>query len=118
MSTTQLNARLNCDLKTAGDAALSQIGFSPTQAVRALWEKAARRGEDLEQVEQLLSSASRETAHDAQANPDDIVREGWALIDEARAALGIGASEARELPSDDELLADALYDRMAERGLA
>lgn len=33
----QMNTRLERSIKTGGDAILSQCGYSPSQAVRALW---------------------------------------------------------------------------------
>ena len=54
-SIVQINARLEQPLKQAGNDALASIGFSPSEAIRALWEKAARRGKDLEEVQMLLS---------------------------------------------------------------
>ena len=44
-STVQVNARMSRQLRNEGDAALARIGLSPTQAIRALWEKASRLGE-------------------------------------------------------------------------
>ena len=56
----QLNVRMNKALKDRGTAALSEIGFTPSEAVRALWEKAALRGNDLQAVDELLSGNGRE----------------------------------------------------------
>ena len=41
-ASSQLNVRIDSDLKRAGDAVFTSIGLSPSQAVRALWELAAR----------------------------------------------------------------------------
>ena len=43
---TQINARIAADLKARGDAALQDAGFSPTQAIRALWDFAAEHADD------------------------------------------------------------------------
>ena len=115
----QLNARIDREVKAAGDSALSLIGLSPSQAVRALWEKAARRGKDLAEVDKLLSPATeRETRECALDEMQDVVRQGWEFMDGVYASLGIEPSAERDLPSDDDLLENALYERMAERGLA
>ena len=84
-ATVQLNARLDRELKESGDAALSLIGFTPTQAVRALWEKAARRGKDLEEVAKLLCPSSEDTALPA----DDPIIQGRLFMEEAYKSLGI-----------------------------
>lgn len=117
-ATTQLNARLDRDLKSSGDAALLLIGLSPTQAVRALWEKAAKRGKDLEQIAALLSPESCQTEQLEQEEATDIVRTGWAYMDDAYESLGIDLSTKHNFPSDDEMLEDALYEKLVERGLA
>ena len=115
----QLNARIDRELKAAGDSALSLIGLSPSQAVRALWEKAARRGKDLEEVAQLLSpSAQRGSNAGASDEAQDVIRQGWELMDGVYASLGVDPELERDLPSDDDLLESALCERMAERGLA
>lgn len=114
-ATTQLNARLDCDLKASGDEALLLIGLSPTQAVRALWEKAAKRGNDLEQVAALLSPEAQKTE---QSGADEVVRSGWAFMDEAYESLGISLDAVSDLPDDNEMLENALYEKLVERGLA
>ena len=117
-STIQLNARLDRELKSSGDAALALIGLSPTQAVRALWEKAARRGKDLEEVADLLIPSPRQdAAGGGSGQADDVVRQGWDLMEQAYASLGIDASVTRAY-SDDDLREVALEERLAERGLA
>ena len=35
---TQMNTRIEQDLKQRGDAVLAEAGFSPSEAVRALWK--------------------------------------------------------------------------------
>lgn len=42
----QINVRLDRELKEAGDRQLELAGYTPSQAVRALWGKLARGGED------------------------------------------------------------------------
>lgn len=115
----QLNARMSKKLKESGDAALALIGLSPTQAVRALWEKASRRGKDLEEVEALLC-ASRGREEQAERVRDDDLAESWSLVERTMAAHGVscdGLKRPHDMPTDDELLEEALYERMVERGL-
>ena len=115
----QLNARIDREVKAAGDSALSLIGLSPSQAVRALWEKAARRGKDLEEVAEMLSpTPEREMWECALDKAQDVVRQGWEFMDGVYASLGVEPGAERDLPSDDDLLESALCERMAERGLA
>ncbi len=39
--TVQINARISRPLKERGDAALERAGYSPSQAIRKLWDFAA-----------------------------------------------------------------------------
>lgn len=41
-ATAQINARIDASLKEEGDAALANAGFTPTQAVRAVWAMARK----------------------------------------------------------------------------
>lgn len=55
MSTTkpknsQVNARIDADLKREGDEGLAAAGLTPTQAVRAVWELAARHKDQPEKI--------------------------------------------------------------------
>ena len=114
-ATVQLNARMSRDLKKAGDDALALIGLSPSAAVRALWAKAAKRGEDLEQVAQLLTPVE---AAAPVSGDDDPFAEIHAQMDTLYRQLGIDPSKPSIRDYDDkELLAEALYERMVERGL-
>lgn len=72
---TQMNVRIPVQEKEWGSAALESIGFSPSQAVRALWHKAALRGKDLEEVRELLGGSQR----DASADGDDVLEQGHGL---------------------------------------
>ena len=53
--TAQLNTRLDASVKAQAEEAFFEVGVSSSQVVRAVFEKAARRGKDLEEVCALLS---------------------------------------------------------------
>lgn len=113
--TAQMNIRMSRKVKEAGDAALASAGLSPSETVRALWEKAALRGEDLEEVVRLV----RPSKSAAREDPDteNPVKRGTQIVEEGMRRLGIsqlGASGA----SYEDLMEQALYDRLEERGLA
>ena len=120
-ATVQLNARMSKSLKESGDDALALIGYSPTQAVRALWEKAARRGKDLEEVEALLRGNDASSSSREDSGADDLVRESWLIVERTMASLGVDYNSCirpDDMPGDEELLGQALHERMVERGLA
>ena len=121
-ASAQLNVRMDPLLKAAGDAGLADIGFSPSEAVRALWTLAARRGKDAMQVKKLLSAASNTVAEEtAVEEPDvpDVLRRGWNIVPEGMAKLGITLKPRSDTPESYEDMLYAEYlERMRERGLA
>lgn len=66
---TQMNTRIDRKLKERGDAALARAGFTPSQAVRALWKFAVRHEYEPEAIEQALSL---EQSQDIE-NDDEII---------------------------------------------
>lgn len=63
MAPVQVNIRMDGALKQAGDEVLERYGFSATQAVRMLWEYAARNGE----VPDFMLHAASDEGERAQA---------------------------------------------------
>lgn len=55
--TTQMNTRIDAGLKQRGDRALAQAGYSPSQAVRKLWEFADNHRNDPQAIRGLFSSS-------------------------------------------------------------
>ncbi len=53
-ATAQINARIDPQLKSKGDAALASAGFTPTQAVRFLWEFASLHASSPEDIVSFL----------------------------------------------------------------
>ena len=51
---TQMNVRIEADLKEQGDRAFERIGSSPSEMVRALWRYASRHAADPETLRRLL----------------------------------------------------------------
>lgn len=117
-ATVQLNARMSRELKKAGDEALARIGLSPTDAVRALWAKAAKRGADLEEVAELLAPAEV-SEKKRKLDTDNPFAETREMMDELYRQLGADPRQTRSQDdiNDKELLEEALYERMVERGL-
>ena len=112
---TQMNVRMGAHIKQAGDDALSSIGFTPTQAVRALWKYAAQRGEALEEVKQFLVKAESDSAQGESAMA--ALHEGWHIIPDGLATLGVSA-EAMAQASQDEasIIEEARLERAAQKG--
>lgn len=118
---TQMNVRLNSDIKAAGDRALASIGVTPTQAVRSLWEHLAAAVRNPRDVERLLSFGDGR-ANGSESSPvssagHDLAVAGAMQFAKTLADMGvdptIGASGDF---TDEELLESALMDRLDERG--
>ena len=110
LATAQINARIEPELKASGDAALAAAGLSPTQAIRALWELAARNADDPRTIESTLfpehAQQQREATQARRAARMAAARRGAGLADTIMAAHGIS------LPADGlpELSPDELRD--------
>lgn len=100
----QMNVRIDRQLKEAGDAVLTHIGMTPSQAVRELWQYLTENGH--------MPVAKK---NDDKVLPDDIrskasssrVSEGAALISNFYERFSI------QRPSPDESFDyDELYDQM------
>ncbi len=99
----QMNVRMDRQLKDAGDAVLAQIGMTPSQAVRELWQYLTENGH------------MPVKKNNDEALPDDIrskarsshVSEGAALVSSFYERFSI------QRPSSDEAFDyDELYDQM------
>ena len=122
MATAQINARINAQIKTAGDRALSQAGYSPTQAIRLLWNYAAEHWHDISAIQSLFELLKGET--DVTADNETTKRvhraqEGPSIFDAACAEMGISERALAVLSkrSDEELLELAYLGKLEEREL-
>lgn len=120
MASMQMNLRIDEQVKQLGDAVLLEAGYSPTQAVRAVWSFAAAHVHEPQKVRQFLQQAEieQDARQDARKRT---VRAALKRCDDLRAQLdaAAGASGFR-LPediSDKELRDGALVSRWEERGV-
>ena len=102
----QVNARINQDIKLAGDAVLGQMGISPTQLIRAVWAKVACGTKACDQLVSVLAenpSAGTFIALNGEAqNPT--TRVAWLDARQKQLAKELGMDLSTFIPhSDDEL---------------
>jgi hypothetical protein len=116
----QINVRVPRDLKATGDQGLQALGISPTDAIRRLWTRLSTHGEEFEHVRAfLLEEESDANTRETPFEQSELAQ-GWRMVDEIVVRLGIAAKPesvswfSRE---DDELIAQALEDRMRGRGV-
>lgn len=111
----QINVRIDKDLKQAGDAVLAGEGMSPSEVVRALWNKLAQHGEALDEVKRVLFGGDDSADMVRHA---ELVWAGWKISDEFYQLVGLERSDSslHEQPWD-ELYAEAMDEHYAQRGL-
>lgn len=106
-ATAQINARISSGLKSSGDAALAKAGFTPTQAVRALWSLADRHSSDPGELRRILLPEEAETNQKENENRRKRMlkqaEEGACIVQNAYAALGLSHSDSAENIPYDEL---------------
>lgn len=103
VATSQINVRIDAELKQAGDEALAAAGLTPTQAVRALWALAKRHASEPEEIVSALEPEETASRPDLEC----AIREGSGLVEKALAATGIGSAAQPDQRSYDELKRDA-----------
>ena len=117
---TQMNVRMDAALKAGGDAALAQAGYSPSAAVRALWAFAAAHASAPQEISAFLESAESSAKDEASiraAHRLALVDEGPRAITSFERRFSVNAPTAFDEHEDyDDLLFDALTERMYERG--
>lgn len=121
MAGMQMNLRIDAQVKERGDAALAEAGYTPSQAVRAIWTFAAEHAHDPHAIKGLLrqAEAERDPGREERIEAKRRALEcGLCLHDRLEAALGpLPPCDQRDLP-DRELRGEALLSRWEQRGLA
>ncbi|MEE8716648.1 MAG: hypothetical protein SOI26_07955 [Coriobacteriales bacterium] len=123
-TTTQMNLRIDATLKREGDDALAAAGYTPTQAVRALWGFAAQHRGQPETVREGLSFGKSSDqvglSHEARAKVSAICR-GADIYRSFLSSIGAPERDAEALGTDatplDELREQELLDRFGDEGL-
>ena len=110
---------MNPALKQRGDEALSGAGLSPSQAIRALWELAARNTDNPEAIQRALfperAEAQKADLNAAQRRRAEAIGKGARVVEDAYRAMGVipAPSSTAEL-SYDELRDLAYQERYGE----
>ena len=99
MATTQLNIRLDSQIKDEGTAAFAELGYTPTQIITSVWEYAARYRKQPHIVKQALVADQIQQSIDVQKKLEAVEK---------------AAADAISL-SDDEFMAKAHYFIMAQQ---
>ena len=117
-ATAQINARLNPALKQRGDEGLSGAGLSPSQAIRALWELAARNSDNPEAIQRALFPERAEVQEAelsaAQRRRAEAIGKGAHVVEDAYRTMGVVLASPSTDLSFDELQVLAYQERYGE----
>lgn len=122
MPNMQMNFRIDAELKRRGDERFARFGCTPSEAMRRLYEVAARYDDESEAALQAVIGPETEEA-DAMSEGEKRARaidDFLASLQAQREALGIPAAASPQEFSDeywDNLFYEAKTERLAERGL-
>lgn len=112
----QVNIRMDPTLKAAGDATLCAVDVSPSQLIRAVWQKLAQGIEAFDQLATTLAQDSPQlVANSAEANAaaEQLVcniQQRQALLEQT---WGLDASTYA--PISDEALQELVFDELVSR---
>ncbi len=122
MPNMQMNFRIDAELKRRGDERFARFGCTPSEAMRRLYEVAARYDDESEAALQAVIGPETEEA-DAMSEGEKRARaidDFLASLQAQRVALGIPPAASPQEFSDeywDNLFYEAKTERLAERGL-
>lgn len=115
---SQVNARIDANLKARGDAALARAGYTPTQAVRAVWTFAACHEDDPDAVSAMLDPEGEEAEQaalaEARGRKLELLRAGSAIVRDAYRAAGMRPGTEGAESSYDELEALAYEEEVGQ----
>lgn len=122
MPNMQMNFRIDAELKRRGDERFARFGCTPSEAMRRLYEVAARYDDESEAALQAVIGPETEEA-DAMSEGEKRARaidDFLASLQAQREVLGIPPAASPQEFSDeywDNLFYEAKTERLAERGL-
>ena len=111
---TQMNTRIDATLKEAGDAVLARLGYSPSAAVRGLWQYMVDHQEDAASVRKVIEPGAASALSDETARKASAIASLRSLYAQTSQELGISGNGGVDLPSWDDLRED-WYDERLER---
>ena len=117
---TQMNIRIGKTLKERGDRVLSRAGYTPSQAVRALYEFAIQHEAEPEAVAAMLGDGQDDSSDWQAARQEarlEALRDIDRLVDEQRALLGVSFASGSDNRPFDELREVAMTAHFEEKGL-
>lgn len=114
MRQTQMNTRIDAELKGAGDSALSRLGYTPSAAVRGFWQFVVDHQDDAAAVREVIEPDTASAFSDEAVRKAAAISDLRSLYEQTACELGIPSEDEAGLPSWDDLRED-WYDERLER---
>ena len=111
---TQMNTRIDAELKAAGDAALARLGYTPSAAVRGLWRFVVDHQDDAASVREVIEPDAASALSDEASRKAAAISGLRSLYERTAHELGIPDKAEADLPSWDDLR-EGWYDERLER---
>ena len=111
---TQMNTRIDMALKEAGDAVLARLGYSPSAAVRGLWQFVVDHQDDAASVRKVIEPGVASALSDESARKASAITSLRSLYAQTARELGIPGNDGADIPSWDDLRED-WYDERLDR---
>ena len=109
---TQMNTRIDASLKEAGDAVLARLGYSPSAAVRGLWQFVVDHQDDAASVRKVIEPGAATALSDEAARKASAIASLRSLYAQTAQDLGISGNGGVDLPSWDDLREDWYDERL------
>lgn len=102
----QVNVRLDPKIKAEADAAFAEAGINATEVIRAVYAKAAKRGQDLEELRDLLDNGRTPEEQKEFERKQTALEHSDSILSRALGKYDLQADFSGYVPpSDEELLA-------------
>ena len=111
---TQMNPRIDASLTEAGDAVLARLGYSPSAAVRGLWQFVVDHRDDAASVREVIEPGAASALSDEAARKASAIAGLRPLYAQTVHELGISGSSDADLPSWDDLREEWYDERLKE----
>ena len=117
MTMTQMNVRIDAEIKRRGDAALASIGYTPSRFIHESWEALAANTGNPHRLHEIADVRQPQRNEDEIARKLELLHAGTRLFDETMAKLGV--TDYHDAPvfqlSFDELRWEAYQERQTDK---
>ncbi len=110
----QMNTRIDAGLKEAGDAVLARLGYTPSVAVRGLWQFMVDHQDDAASIREVIEPGTALAISDEASRKASAIAGLRSLYERMIRELGMPVACCADLPSWDDLRED-WYDERLER---